>query len=269
MCHNRRVWSTPGKHLPHCPHCGAFVSPRSGVCNSSRCSKSGQQVVETIEWPPADVQFTSDRSKWGRPVHSRQSQQAQQPQETQQAEAESKAVAAPSPSPVGLDWERILALEDRLRATAWHIAKQTGGDADELFSTGRMAIIEKAQEDPYFLGQKKAYINTLAAWRMRDALRPGWVQANSIPLEDTFDSAAAASSFEHRTLQSLTFKAIADTLDDGAWEILETIQTREDVRFSDGRVNVSALSDVLGIPKSTMYRQVDALRETLGVALMA
>jgi hypothetical protein len=170
---------------------------------------------------------------------------------------------------VGLNWDRILELEDRLRATAWHIAKQTGGDADELFSSGRMAVIEKAQQDPYFLAQKDAYVNTLAAWRMRDTLRPGWAQANSIPLEDTFDSTVATASFEHSTLQSLTFNAIADTLDDEAWQILETIQTCEDVRFSDGRVNVSALSETLGVPKSTMYRHVEDLRETLGAALVA
>jgi hypothetical protein len=209
------------------------------------------------------VTFTSDRNKWSQPV------QPQQAQEAQQTAAESETANVPSLPPVGLDWDRILSLEDKLRATAWHIAKQTGGDADELFSCGRMALIEKAQEDPYFLAQKDAYINTLAAWRMRDALRPGWAQSNSVPLEDTFDSAAATASFEHRTLQSLTFKAIADTLDDEAWEIVETIQTNEDVRFNDGRVNVSALSERLGVPKSTMYRHVEALRETLGVALMA
>ena len=262
MPNNREVWSTPGKHLPHCPHCGAFVSPQSGVCSSSRCSKFGQQVAETAEWPPENVKFTSDRNKWGTPVQSRQAQQPQQ------ARSEPAAVSDASARPIGLDWYRIVELEDKLRATAWHIAKQTGGDAEELFSVGRMAVIEKAQEDPFFLAQKDAYITTLAGWRMRDALRLCWVDDHSIPLEDTFDSAAATSSFESQALESLAFNAIADTLDDEALEILEAIQTH-DVRHSDGRLNVNALADALGVPKSTMYRHVDNLRETLEVALAA
>ena len=63
------TWSSVGSQLPHCPYCGAFVSPRSGVCNNeTRCPKYGSQVAETMEWPPEGVRFTTDRSKFGKPV---------------------------------------------------------------------------------------------------------------------------------------------------------------------------------------------------------
>jgi hypothetical protein len=174
----------------------------------------------------------------------------------------------PDPATPSLNWDRILELEDKLRQTAWHIAKQTGGDVDELFSVGRMAVIEKAQRVPGFLAQKDAYIATFAAWRMRDHLAPRWAERNSDPLEPMIDVGMepATSDFAEKFL---TFQAIADTLTPEELEIVEAIQYRGDeVLHSKGNLNVSALARVLDVPSTTMYRRVRDLQATLTTALV-
>lgn len=243
----QRRWSTPGKHLPHCPHCGAFVSPKTGVCNASRCSKSGEQVTETIDWPPVGVQFTNDRSKWGNPV----STEAAQPSTV--ADTDATADVATS-----IDWDRIVELEPKLRQTAWHIASRTGGDADELFSVGQMAVIEKAQVDHTFLAQKDAYVTTFASWRMRSHLNPRWAEKNAVPLDD-LTVHPATSSFEN---EWLTIQALVDQLDDEELEIIRTIIEYGDEVTHDcsGELNVSALARAMDVPQSTMSRRVSALQ---------
>lgn len=56
------TWAMPGQHLPHCPYCGAFVSPSTGVCNKVNCRRFGGQVTEPVQWPPQGVRFTADRN---------------------------------------------------------------------------------------------------------------------------------------------------------------------------------------------------------------
>jgi hypothetical protein len=171
-----------------------------------------------------------------------------------------------SPAPA-INWERILDLESKLRQTAWHIAKQTGGDVDELFSVGRFAVIEKARQAPDFLAQKDAYITSFASWRMRDHLAPRWAERNSAPLEPMVEVGMepATSDFVE---QSLTFQAIADTLTSEELDIVEAIQHRGDeVLHSNGTLNVNALARVLDVPSTTMYRRVDAVQDTLGAEL--
>jgi ribosomal protein L32 len=249
---SQQVWSHTGKHLPHCPNCGAFVSPKTGVCNAGRCSHTGKQVVEPTTWPPESVKFTNDADLWGEPVQA----------EVEQGQP--ATAAAPSPA---INWDRILELESKLEQTAWHIAKQIGGDAEELFSAGQMAVIEKAQCDPGFLAQKDAYITTFAAWRMRDHLDPRWAERNSDPLEPMMDVGMepATSNFAE---QSLTFQAIADTLTPEEMEIVDTIQHRgEEVLHRDGTLNVNALARKLNVSSSTMYRRVDTVQDILGAEL--
>ena len=63
------TWSSVGAELPHCPFCGAFVSPSTGVCNNrARCGQYGNRVREPMGWPPENVRFTMDKEKWGQPV---------------------------------------------------------------------------------------------------------------------------------------------------------------------------------------------------------
>jgi len=97
------TWSSVGAELPHCPYCGAFVSPSTGVCNNrSRCPKYGNQVREPMGWPPANVRFTMDKSKWGKPVTipvGNTSSQAQPQAQTQPAAQSIPAQPQPQGQP--------------------------------------------------------------------------------------------------------------------------------------------------------------------------
>jgi MoxR-like ATPase len=101
-------WSSVGCQLPHCPYCGAFVSPTTGVCNNrTRCPKYGNKVTETMEWPPKGVRFTTDKSKFGKPVtvqvpsggDTEQAQATTAEAESAQPDAAQAQDAQPTPVP--------------------------------------------------------------------------------------------------------------------------------------------------------------------------
>ena len=62
------VWAMTWEHLDRCGTCGAWVSPRTGVCNNPKCGKRGQQVAQPRGWPPQGVRFTTNAALAGAPV---------------------------------------------------------------------------------------------------------------------------------------------------------------------------------------------------------
>jgi hypothetical protein len=165
-------------------------------------------------------------------------------------------------------WTRIEELDEALELTARHVASRTGGDADELSSVGRMAVIEKALTSPDFLDQTRSYITTHASWRMRDHVnRPRWAEANSVPLTNEHHRDISTPSFESR---SLLRRTIADGLEGEDLTIVQAIMEHGvDVLHRDGKLNINALARALDVPKSTMYRRIHDLRETLATMLVA
>jgi len=166
------------------------------------------------------------------------------------------------------DWIRIEELNEALELTALHWATRSGRDPNELLSVGRMAVIEKALTSPDFLDQTRSYITTHASWRIRDHVyRPRWAEANSVPLTNEHRRDASIPSFESR---SLLRRTIVDGLEEEDLAIVDAIMEHGvEVLHRDGKLNINALARVLDVPKSTMYRRIHALRETLATMLVA
>jgi len=64
------TWALPGQRVPHCPQCGAFVSPTTGICNNPQCGDVGLCVTEPTQWPPPGVAWTKDRNVAAASQHS-------------------------------------------------------------------------------------------------------------------------------------------------------------------------------------------------------
>ena len=170
-----------------------------------------------------------------------------------------------------VDWQRIEELSSPLELTAQHWAARTGGDIDDLFSVGRLAVIEQAQNSPDFLTQKDSYITTFAAWRMCDHTRPRQAEKNAVPLDPGLGHGARSqahaprSSLEYDLLTRQAIATVLDDLDDEAREIIKTIITSGDdlLHESSGRLNVGALARTMGIPRTTMQYRIQRLRDLL------
>lgn len=158
-------------------------------------------------------------------------------------------------------WQRIVELNESLKITARYWARRVGGDYDDMFSVGRLAVIEEAQANPDILDQEDSYITTFASWRMRDHLDPRWPEENAIPLNDVLDT-EPSTSFEG---QWLALQSIVDKLNDEELEIIRTIlEYGDDVLHGNGKLNVSALARETGNSQSTMSRRVASLRTRWG-----
>ena len=93
------VWAMTWEHLDRCGTCGAWVSPRTGVCNNPRCGKRGQQVAQPRGWPPQGVRFTTQSALTGAPVTAPVPVKAPSPLPVE-APPRVLAVAPPSVSPM-------------------------------------------------------------------------------------------------------------------------------------------------------------------------
>lgn len=60
-----QVW----QYLMRCHACGAFISPKSGVCNNPRCRANGSQVYKPTgwDWPPSKLSLTAMMKKKATP----------------------------------------------------------------------------------------------------------------------------------------------------------------------------------------------------------
>lgn len=167
-----------------------------------------------------------------------------------------------------VNWNRVAEIEPLFARVARHWSARTGEDPEDIASTMRLHVVERATEDPTFLSQKPSYILTFAGWRALDKVRAQWQHGEAMPLDDLAevigdDDPALEDGVGHNA-------SICRTLHDEdqalALAIIEAIEAGDKVLKKNQTLNISALAHHLGQPERTVNRRVGHLRSTLAAA---
>lgn len=161
-----------------------------------------------------------------------------------------------------IDWARLEALEERLRAAACHVARRAGAagsDVDDVFANARLAIIDRAAEDPDFLAQTDAYVVNYGIWRAQDQLRR---DSRLLPILDAEDGPLMAAS---PGIDPDLRLVLADLPEEQRW-LARAILGGDSELLQGGRVNVLAVARKKGISWRQANNQLRSLRAALAPA---
>ena len=169
-----------------------------------------------------------------------------------------------------VNWNRVAEIEPLFARVAGHWSARTGEDPEDIASTMRLHVVERATEDPTFLSQKPSYILTFAGWRALDQVRAQWRDGEAMPLDDLTeglgtDDTAGEDGVRHNANASIC-KTLGDKDRALALAIIEAIKAGDEVLKKNQTLNISALAQSLGRPERTANHHVAHLRSALAAA---
>jgi RNA polymerase sigma factor (sigma-70 family) len=166
-------------------------------------------------------------------------------------------------------WNRIMELQPLIHRCAVKMAFIYDEDAGNLEHDMMLALLDKSRANPTLLDKPAAYIFQTLKNLIHSAHRSK-VETSSLDDELVACDDEAGDNLERQDrIESVRF--VLEHLDDECRAvvraILESGDLVRDSRHSRNLINVSAMADRMGRPKTSVYRDVSRLRSKLASSL--
>lgn len=167
-------------------------------------------------------------------------------------------------------WNRIMELQPVIRKCAVKMAFVYDEDAGDLEHDMMLALLDKSRVNPTLLDKPTAYIFQTLKNLIHSAHRS---KVETFSLDDELvacDDEAGDDLERQERIKSVRF--VLEHMDDECRAVVKAILESGDLvrnsrRSSRNLINVSAVADRMGRPKTSVYRDVSRLRSKLATSL--